>query len=79
MPFELCPLSIFLEPTDNNKTFSQEVLAEMHNYLRDLPSYLWNSSTYVIFKTLKDTDLYAPQLLSKVNRGENDYLDPVST
>lgn len=68
------PFDYYLMPTDERRSFPPDLVADMHRYLRGLPSYQWEDGSYLLFQTEEDRDRRVPQLLA--NRERNDYLDP---
>jgi hypothetical protein len=65
----------YLVPTTEDKTYPESLLERMHQYLRQLPSYVWPDGTYILFRDAQQRDSRVPVLLE--NSALNDYLDPM--
>ncbi len=68
------PYEYYLIPQNENRAFSPEALAAMHEYLQNLPSYRWEDGTYILFYTMADREYRVPKLLAQPQK--NNYLDP---
>ena len=65
-----------LEPEDEKRIFPEEVLKGMHNFVDQIPHYLLDNGTYVLFESDEDRDIGVPGLLSAIASGRGSFIEP---
>ena len=66
----------FLEPENEKRLFSSEVIEKMHDFMNQIPHYLLDNGTYVVFKSHEYKDFRVPKLLSAIASGKGSFLAP---